>query len=62
MHAPPARAAWIAACRSLLAYADAMKILVLGAGNVGRAVVDALYEQHEITVIDLDGTRLAMLS
>jgi trk system potassium uptake protein len=39
-----------------------MKILVLGAGNVGRAVVDALYEQHEITVIDLDGTRLAMLS
>ena len=42
----------LAACRSVLTYADAMKILVLGAGNVGRAVVDALYEQHEITVID----------
>jgi len=39
-----------------------MKIVVLGAGNVGRAVVDALYEEHQVTVIDLDGTRLAMLS
>ena len=39
-----------------------MKIVVLGAGNVGRAVVKALYEEHDVTVIDLDGTRLAMLS
>ena len=39
-----------------------MKIVVLGAGNVGRAVVTALYEEHDVTVIDLDGTRLAMMS
>jgi trk system potassium uptake protein TrkA len=39
-----------------------MRIVVLGAGNVGRAVVDALYEDHEITVIDTDAKRLAMLS
>jgi len=39
-----------------------MKIVVLGAGNVGRAVVEALYEEHQVTVIDLDGRRLAMLS
>ena len=39
-----------------------MKIVVLGAGNVGRAIVEALYEDHEITVIDLDATRLALVS
>ena len=39
-----------------------MKIVVLGAGNVGRAVVQALYEEHDVTVIDLDGRRLAMMS
>ena len=36
-----------------------MKVLVLGAGHVGRAVVDALYEDHALTVIDVDAQRLA---
>jgi trk system potassium uptake protein len=44
------------------AYAGGMKIVVLGAGNVGRAVVEALHDEHELTVIDLDPERLAPLS
>ena len=39
-----------------------MRIIVLGAGHVGRAVVDALYEEHELTVIDVDEDRLSSLS
>ena len=39
-----------------------MRIVVLGAGHVGRAIVDALYEEHEITVIDTDPERLALLA
>jgi trk system potassium uptake protein TrkA len=39
-----------------------MRIVVLGAGNVGRALVDALHQEHDLTVIDLDGTRLASLA
>jgi trk system potassium uptake protein TrkA len=39
-----------------------MKIVVLGAGHVGRAVVDALHTEHEITVIDVDEQRLSSLS
>src|SRR5829696_9680628 len=39
-----------------------MRIVVLGAGHVGRAVLDALHEHHEITVIDVDADRLAALS
>jgi trk system potassium uptake protein len=39
-----------------------MRILVLGAGHVGRAVVDALHTEHEITVIDTDADRLAALA
>jgi trk system potassium uptake protein TrkA len=39
-----------------------MRIVVLGAGHVGRAVLDALHENHEITVIDVDADRLAALS
>ena len=35
---------------------------MLGAGHVGRAIVDALYEEHEITVIDTDPERLALLA
>jgi trk system potassium uptake protein len=38
-----------------------MKVIVLGAGNVGRAVVDALHTEHDLTVIDVDGERLALL-
>ena len=39
-----------------------MRIVVLGAGHVGRALLDALHEHHEITVIDVDADRLAALS
>jgi len=39
-----------------------MRIVVLGAGHVGRAIVDALYEEHEITVIDTNADRLTMLA
>jgi trk system potassium uptake protein TrkA len=40
----------------------AVRIIVLGAGNVGRAVVDALYSEHDITVIDVDEPRLTALA
>jgi len=39
-----------------------MKIMVLGAGHVAQALVHALHEDHEITVIDIDPQRLAALS
>jgi trk system potassium uptake protein TrkA len=39
-----------------------MRIIVLGAGNVGRAVVDALHAEHEITLIDVDEARLTALA
>jgi trk system potassium uptake protein len=38
-----------------------MRVIVLGAGHVGRAVVDALHDEHELTVIDVDAERLALL-
>src|SRR3712207_2000096 len=39
-----------------------MKIVVLGAGHVGRALVEALHANHEVTVIDTDAERLNALS
>ncbi|MDA0167547.1 Trk system potassium transporter TrkA [Solirubrobacter taibaiensis] len=39
-----------------------MRIVVLGAGHVGRAIVDALYQEHEITVIDTNADRLTALA
>jgi len=39
-----------------------MRIIVLGAGHVGRAIVEALYEEHEVTVIDTDDDRLQTLA
>jgi trk system potassium uptake protein TrkA len=39
-----------------------MKIIVLGAAHIGRALVDALHEEHDVTVIDIDADRLAALS
>lgn len=39
-----------------------MRIMVLGAGHVGRAIVAALYEEHELTVIDIDPQVLAALA
>jgi trk system potassium uptake protein TrkA len=38
-----------------------VRILVIGAGQVGTTIVEALHAEHEITVIDLDQTRLAAL-
>src|SRR3954465_14593458 len=39
-----------------------MKIILLGAAHIGRALVDALHEEHEITGIDISADRLAALS
>jgi trk system potassium uptake protein TrkA len=39
-----------------------VKIVVIGAGQVGSTVVEALHDEHELTVIDLDGARLGPLS
>lgn len=39
-----------------------MRIIVLGAGHVGRAIVDALYEEHDVTVIDTNQERLQALA
>ena len=39
-----------------------MKIFVIGAGQVGATVVEALHDEHELIVIDLDEERLAALS
>ena len=39
-----------------------MKIFVIGAGQVGATIVEALHDEHELTVIDLDEERLAAIS
>ena len=39
-----------------------MKIFVIGAGQVGATVVQALHDEHDLTVFDLDESRLAALS
>jgi trk system potassium uptake protein TrkA len=39
-----------------------MRIVVLGAGQVGATVVGALHVEHEVTVIDLDAARVKALS
>jgi trk system potassium uptake protein TrkA len=39
-----------------------MKIVVLGAGQVGAAIVEALHEDHHVTVVDLDAARLQAIS
>ena len=39
-----------------------MKIFVIGAGQVGATVVEALHDEHELTVIDLDEERLAAIA
>ena len=39
-----------------------MKIIVLGGGHVGRTLVDALHEEHQLTVIDVDTARLSALA
>jgi trk system potassium uptake protein TrkA len=39
-----------------------MKIFVIGAGQVGTTIVEALHDEHELTVVDLDATRIGALS
>ena len=39
-----------------------MKVFVIGAGLVGTAVVEALHTEHDVTVIDVEPTRLESLS
>ncbi|MEA2247201.1 MAG: trk/ktr system potassium uptake protein [Solirubrobacteraceae bacterium] len=39
-----------------------MRILLIGAGDVGQTIVEALHGEHELTVVDLDPRSLAALS
>jgi len=39
-----------------------VKIFVIGAGQVGHAIVEALHEEHEITVLDTEPARLQALA
>ena len=39
-----------------------MKIILVGAGQVGSTIVEALHDEHELTVIDLDPARLSEIS
>src|ERR687898_461078 len=39
-----------------------MRIFVIGAGQVGSTVIEALHDEHELTLIDLDRSRLTALS
>ena len=42
--------------------ARAVKIFVIGAGQVGTTIVEALHGEHDVTVLDLDPARLAAIS
>jgi trk system potassium uptake protein TrkA len=39
-----------------------MRIFLIGAGQVGTTIVEALHDEHELTVIDTDSGRLEQLS
>jgi trk system potassium uptake protein TrkA len=39
-----------------------VKVFLIGAGQVGSTIVDALHEEHEVTVMDLDLARLTPLA
>jgi trk system potassium uptake protein len=39
-----------------------VRIFVIGAGQVGATIVEALHDEHELTVFDLDEERLAALA
>jgi trk system potassium uptake protein TrkA len=39
-----------------------MRIVVIGAGQVGSTVVEALHDEHQLTVVDIEGSRLNALS
>jgi trk system potassium uptake protein len=38
-----------------------VRIVVIGAGQVGSTIVEALHHEHEITVVDVDPARLAVI-
>jgi trk system potassium uptake protein TrkA len=38
-----------------------VRIVVIGAGQVGSTIVEALHSEHEITVVDVDPGRLAVI-
>jgi trk system potassium uptake protein TrkA len=39
-----------------------VRIIVIGAGQVGTTIVEALHDEHELTMIDLEPSRLSVLS
>ncbi len=39
-----------------------MKILIIGAGQVGTTIVEALHETHDVTVLDVDAGRLTAIA
>jgi trk system potassium uptake protein TrkA len=39
-----------------------VRIFVIGAGQVGTTIVEALHEEHDLTVLDLEPSRLAALT
>jgi trk system potassium uptake protein TrkA len=39
-----------------------VRIVVIGAGQVGSTVVEALHDEHDLTVVDIDAARLSPLS
>ena len=39
-----------------------MRIIVLGAGQVGTTIVEALHDEHDVTVVDMHAERLSTLA
>jgi trk system potassium uptake protein TrkA len=39
-----------------------VKVFIIGAGQVGATIVEALHEEHEVTLFDLDPARLSQLA
>jgi trk system potassium uptake protein len=45
-----------------VAFSRTVKILIIGAGQVGSTIVEALHDDHDVTMIDVDAARLSALS
>src|SRR3990172_7637187 len=39
-----------------------MKVFIVGAGQVGSTIVEALHAEHELTVVDLDPQKLTQFA
>jgi trk system potassium uptake protein TrkA len=39
-----------------------VRVFLIGAGQVGTTIVEALHDDHEITVLDTEGSRLQALT